>query len=196
MKIVLALASYLLGSLPTGYLLMRMTDRRDIRELGSQSTGATNVLRVMGLRFAFPVLVVDVLKGFAPAFLAMRLFRSPALAVLCAFLATAGHCFPFAIGFRGGKGMATSMGAYAALAFRPFLACLAVFVLVVAVSRFVSLGSILGSLAFPPFVLLTRGPRVLFFGSLAIAALVVLRHKDNIGRLWAGTERRLGARAS
>jgi glycerol-3-phosphate acyltransferase PlsY len=196
MMILLAAASYLLGSLPTGYMLMRATDRKDIRQFGSQSTGATNVLRVKGLRFALPVMIVDVLKGFLPAFAALRLFHAPGLAVVCGFLATAGHCFPFAIGFKGGKGMATSMGAYAALAFRPFLFSLAVFVLVVAVGRYVSLGSILGSLSFPFLVLLFRGPRVLFFGSLAIAALVIFRHKDNIRRLLSGTERRLGAKAA
>jgi glycerol-3-phosphate acyltransferase PlsY len=195
-KILFALASYLLGSLPTGYLLIRMADRRDIRQLGSQSMGATNVLRVKGLKFALPVMIVDVLKGFVPALLALRLFHDPTLAVVSGFLAVVGHCFPFSIGFRGGKGMATSMGAYAALAPPAFAASLALFILVTAAGRFVSLGTIAGSLSFPVLVLLIQGPNGLVIGSLAISALIIFRHKDNIKRLLAGTERKLGEKAS
>jgi glycerol-3-phosphate acyltransferase PlsY len=192
MKVLFALASYLLGSVPTGYLLIKIADRRDIRRFGSRSTGATNVLRVGGLKFALPVMIVDVLKGFIPAFLALKLFHDPALAIVSGFLATVGHCFPFSIGFKGGKGMATSMGAYAALAPLAFLASLAVFALVAAAGRFVSLGSILGSLSFPVFALLFHQSSKLVFGSLTISALIVFRHKDNIKRLIAGTERKLG----
>jgi glycerol-3-phosphate acyltransferase PlsY len=191
-KILFALAAYVLGSIPTGYLLLKIADRRDIRQLGSRSTGATNVLRLKGLKLALPVMIVDVLKGFVPAFLALRLFHDPRLAVASAFLSVLGHCFPFSIGFKGGKGMATSMGAYAALAPQAFAGSLAVFVVVTAVGRFVSLGTITGSLAFPLLVLFFRGAQELFFGSLAIAALIVFRHKDNVRRLLSGTERKLG----
>jgi glycerol-3-phosphate acyltransferase PlsY len=192
MKVLFAAASYLLGSVPTGYLLIRAADKKDIRQFGSQSTGATNVLRVKGLKYAIPVMVVDVLKGFLPAFLGLRLFQDPSLAVISGFLAALGHCFPFSIGFRGGKGMATSMGAFAALAVPPFLASLAIFVLTIAASRFVSLGSVLAVLSFPFFALLFHGPRMIFFWSLAISGLVVFKHKGNIRRLLAGTERKLG----
>jgi glycerol-3-phosphate acyltransferase PlsY len=196
MKVLFAVASYLVGSIPTGYLLVRAADRRDIRQLGSQSTGATNVLRVKGLRYAIPVMIVDVLKGFLPAFLGLRFFHDPFLAALAGFLAVLGHCFPFSIGFRGGKGVATSAGAFTALAFPPTLASLAVFILTIAVSRFVSLGSILAAVSFPFFVLLFRGPKTVFFWSLAIGALVIFKHKDNIRRLLGGTERRLGAKTA
>lgn len=192
MKILFALASYLLGSIPTGYLLVRAADRRDIRDFGSGATGATNVLRVKGLRFAIPVMVVDVFKGFLPAFLGLRLFHDPVLAALAGFLAVVGHCFPFAIGFRGGKGMATSMGVFAALAFPLALACLGVFALTAAVTRYVSLGSVLGALAFPALVLLSRGPAGIFPWGLAVAALVVFKHAGNIRRLLSGTERKIG----
>jgi glycerol-3-phosphate acyltransferase PlsY len=192
MKILFAVASYLLGSIPTGYLLVRATDRSDIRRSGSRSTGATNVLRVKGLRFAIPVVIADVAKGFLPVFLGIRIFHDPAPAALFGFLAAFGHCFPFSIGFKGGKGMATSMGAYAALALPSFFASLALFVLTVAATRFVSLGSILAAASFPFFVLLLHGPQSAFIWSLAIAALVLFKHKDNIGRLLGGTERKLG----
>jgi glycerol-3-phosphate acyltransferase PlsY len=195
-KVLFGLASYLVGSIPTGYLLIRAADRKDIRQIGSGNTGATNVLRVKGLKFAIPVMIVDVLKGFLPAFLALRLFHDPSLAALAGFLAAFGHCFPFSIGFRGGKGMATSIGAFAALAFSPLLASLAVFVLTIAASRFVSLGSILAALSYPLFVFFFHGPQAVYLWSLAISALVVFKHKVNIQRLLAGTERKLGEKAS
>jgi glycerol-3-phosphate acyltransferase PlsY len=196
MKVIFAAASYLLGSIPTGYLLVRSADRRDIRGLGSGSTGATNVLRVKGWKFALPVMAVDVLKGFLPAFLAIRIFGDYRLAAVSGFLAVLGHCFPFAIGFRGGKGVATSMGAFAGLSLLPFAASLGVFALVVAATRFVSLGSILAAVSFPFLFLLFRGPRQVFIWALPIAALVVLKHRENIGRLLRGRERKLGEKAT
>ncbi len=192
MKVLFLLTSYLLGSIPTGYLLVRATDRSDIRRFGSGATGATNVLRAKGLKLAIPVMLVDVLKGFLPAFLGLRLFHDPALAALAGFLAVVGHCFPFAIGFRGGKGMATSMGVFAALAFPMALLCLGVFILTIALTRYVSLGSMLGVLAFPVAALATRGPGSLFLWGSALAVLVVLKHAGNIRRLLQGVERRLG----
>jgi len=192
MKVLFALASYFLGSIPTGYLLVRAADRRDIRDFGSGATGATNVLRVKGLKFALPVMVVDVLKGFLPAFLGLRFFHDPSLAALAGLLAVAGHCFPFAIGFRGGKGMATSLGVFAALAFPLALASVGVFALTVAVTRYVSLGSILGVLAFPLFTLVTRGPGGIFPWGLALSALVIFKHAGNIRRLLSGGERKIG----
>jgi glycerol-3-phosphate acyltransferase PlsY len=196
MKIVFVVASYLLGSIPTGYLLVRMTGHKDVRELGSGSTGATNVLRVKGWKTALPVAVVDILKGFLPAFLAMKGFDEPAFAALCGLVAVVGHCFPISIGFRGGKGVATSLGAYAAIALMPCLASLGIFLIAVGLTRYVSLGSILGSLAFPALVLATGGSKGVFAVSLAIAALVVFRHRANIGRLVKGTEPRLAGRSS
>ncbi|OGD19190.1 MAG: acyl-phosphate glycerol 3-phosphate acyltransferase [Candidatus Aminicenantes bacterium RBG_13_64_14] len=192
MRIFIAAAAYLVGSIPTGYLLVRLTARKDIRQFGSRSMGATNVLRVKGWRAALPVAVIDVLKGFLPAFFALKYYGDPVFAAFCAFLSVVGHCFPFSIGFKGGKGVATSLGAYAAIAWVPLLACLGLFLMIVAVSRHVSLGSLVGSLAFPFLVLLTGGPKGVFAISLAITALVVFQHRGNIGRLVKGTERKLG----
>ena len=192
MRILIAFASYLVGSIPTGYLLVRLTARKDIRQFGSRSMGATNVLRVKGWRAALPVAAIDILKGFLPAFFALKYSGDPVFAAFCAFLSVVGHCFPFSIGFKGGKGVATSLGAYAAIAWIPLLACLGLFLMVVAVSRRVSLGSLVGSFAFPFLVLLTRGPKGVFAVSLAIAALIVFQHRGNIARLVKGTERKLG----
>ncbi len=192
MRIFIAVAAYFVGSIPTGYLLVRLTARKDIRQLGSLSMGATNVLRVKGWRTALPVAAIDVLKGFLPAFFALKYSGDPVFAAFCAFLSVVGHCFPFSIGFTGGKGVATSLGAYAAIDALPLLACLGLFLIIVAVSRHVSLGSLVGSLAFPFLVLLMGGPRGVFFISFAIAALVVFQHRGNIGRLVKGTEPKLG----
>ena len=196
MKALIVLASYLLGSVPTGYLMVRWTGRKDVRDFGSRSTGATNVLRVGGWKTALPVAVFDVLKGFLPVVLAVKIFDDPLLAAICGFAAVVGHCFPFAIGFRGGKGVATSLGAFAAIAWAPCLASLGLFLVIVALTRYVSLGSILGSLAFPAVFLVAGGRKDVAIVAAALALLIVLRHRANIGRLAEGTERKLGERAS
>lgn len=194
MKILFAAASYLLGSIPTGYLLVRLTGHKDVRDLGSGSTGATNVLRVKGWKTALPVAAFDILKGFLPAFLALEWFASPFFAALCGLLAVIGHCYPFSIGFRGGKGVATSLGAYAAIAPWPCLASLGVFLVAVGLTGYVSIGSILGAIAFPVIVLATGGPWPVAAASLAITAVILLRHSGNIVRVINGTERKLGER--
>jgi glycerol-3-phosphate acyltransferase PlsY len=196
MKIVVALLSYLVGSIPTGYLLVRLAGKKDVRRFGSGSTGATNVLRVGGWKTALPVAVVDILKGTLPVVLAGRWFDDPVFAALCGFLAVVGHCFPFAIGFRGGKGVATSLGAYAAISWAPVLGGLGLFLIVVGLTRFVSLGSILASLAIPVIFYLSGGPRAVAGIAMAIAVLVVVRHSGNIRRLVRGTERRLGEKTA
>ena len=196
MRVIIAVLSYLVGSIPTGYLLVRWTGRKDVRQFGSRSMGATNVLRVKGFKIALLVAVIDVLKGFLPAFLALRFTGDPVFAALCAFLSVVGHCFPFSIGFRGGKGMATSLGAYAAIAWQPCAVGVVVFGLVAGLTRLVSLGSILGSLAVPVSVLAFGGPMGVVAWSLAISALVVFQHRGNIRRLLKGKERKLGVRSS
>lgn len=196
MKILFAVASYLLGSIPTGYLLARWSGTKDVREFGSGSTGATNILRVKGWKVALPVAVFDILKGFLPVFLASRSFDDPVFSAFCGLLAVVGHCFPFSIGFRGGKGVATSLGAFAAIAWAPCLAGAGLFLIVVGLTRYVSLGSILGALAFPLVLLAAGGSAAVAGVALAIALLVVIRHRGNIGRLIHGAERKLGERAA
>jgi glycerol-3-phosphate acyltransferase PlsY len=195
MKIIVAVASYLVGSIPTGYLLVRIFGKEDVRAFGSGSTGATNVLRVKGWKAALPVAVFDILKGFLPVALAAKWFADPVFAALCGLLAVVGHCYPFSIGFRGGKGVATALGAFAAIAWAASLSAAGLFLIVVGITRFVSLGSILGSLAFPAVVFASGRPAGVAVVALAISALIVFRHKGNIGRLLRGTERKLGEKA-
>lgn len=192
-RMAFAAASYLLGSFPTGYLAVMAGSRRDIRSLGSGATGATNVLRVGGWKPALFVALVDILKGALPAVLAMRLFGEPGFAAQAASLAVLGHCFPITLGFRGGKGVATAAGAMAALAPWPAVASLAVFAVTIAVTRFVSLGSLLAAAAFPAFARLLGAPPETSAWSLAVVLIIVLRHVGNIRRLIQGHEPKLGA---
>jgi len=195
-KVLFAVLAYLVGAIPTGYLLFKLSEEKDIREFGSRNTGATNVMRLKGWKYAVPVVVFDVLKGFLPAFLAVKLFRDPRLALMASFLAVLGHCFPVYIRFRGGKGVAATIGAFAAVAFRPFLLSAGVFVLIVVLSRYISLGSIMATLSFPVWVVLFHGKPMMAVWGIAIASLVILKHSGNIRRLLKGRERRFGERIS
>ncbi len=192
MKILFLVLAYLFGSIPTGFLFFRMSEKKDIRGFGSQSTGATNVLRLKGWRYAIPVAALDVLKAVLPVWLALALFDDRRIALAAAFLVVLGHCFPIFIKFRGGKGVATAMGSYLVLAPLLFLLSLAAFVGVIAASRFVSLGSLSASLLFPILAFLLKGDKELALLGLALFAVIGLRHAGNIKRLLQGQERRFG----
>jgi glycerol-3-phosphate acyltransferase PlsY len=192
MKILFAAVAYFIGAFPSGYLFFRASEKKDIRSLGSGATGATNVLRLKGWKYALPVAFIDLLKGFLPAFLALKIFRDPGLAAVCASLAVLGHCFPVYIGFRGGKGVATAAGAMFAVALKPTLLSLIIFILTVALTGFVSLASILAALSFPFFMLLFKMPASLILLSLPILLIILIRHAENIKRLIGGQERKFG----
>jgi glycerol-3-phosphate acyltransferase PlsY len=192
MKILFAVASYLFGAFPTGYILYYLSEKKDIRGFGSQSMGATNVLRLKGWFFAIPVIIVDILKGFLPVFFALKLFPDKRFALLCRFLAVLGHCFPIYIKFKGGKGVATSVGMYSSLAFTPLLVGIAVFVIVIALTRYVSLGSILAMLSMPISIYFIQGNLDIAILGIAIFLLIVIKHGGNIRRLVDGKERKFG----
>ncbi len=194
MKIIFAICSYLLGAISFGYILFRIREKKDIRDFGSKSIGATNMLRLKGWSYAIPVGLIDILKGFLPVFLALKIFPDRSFALLCGFLAVLGHCFPVYLKFKGGKGVATTVGVYAVLAFKPLLLSLVLFLIIIAISRYVSLGSILSALSYPFFVFLFQEEMEIIVLSLAVFALIALRHKGNIERLIKGKERKLGER--
>jgi glycerol-3-phosphate acyltransferase PlsY len=191
MKILFAALSYLLGAFPTGYIMYYLSEKKDIREFGSRSIGATNMLRLKGWRLAIPVIFVDILKGFLPVFLALKLFDTK-LALLCGFLAVLGHCFPITLKFKGGKGVATSVGVYLAVALEPLLVGLAVFIIIVALTRYVSLGSMMAMMSLPVSIYFIQENRDAVILGVAILLLIVLKHSGNIRRLVQGTERKLG----
>lgn len=192
MKILFALFSYLFGSFPTGYILYYLSEKKDIRGYGSQSIGATNMFRLKGWIFAIPVIFVDILKGFLPVFLALKLFPDKRFALLCGFLAVLGHCFPLFIKLKGGKGVATSVGVYLVLAFKPLLIGIVVFLIIIALTRYVSLGSIMAMLSLPLSIYFVQGNQEAAILSIAIFLLIVIRHGGNIRRLVDGNERKLG----
>jgi glycerol-3-phosphate acyltransferase PlsY len=206
--LIVAAASYLLGSIPFGYLLVRIFRGEDVRQSGSGNIGATNVSRkspVLGLL----TLLLDALKGTCAIFLADKIFERawpgsvdvslyPLLSVV-ALGAILGHMFPVWLRFHGGKGVATSVGAFALLVPRATLGAFAIFVVVALVSRYVSLASIAAAASLPIFSwfsLRNTNPQnlVAMFPLTIASTLVIAKHHQNIRRLLAGTESRFGAR--
>jgi acyl phosphate:glycerol-3-phosphate acyltransferase len=202
-SLVIAAVSYLLGSIPTGYLLVRLFRHQDIRSVGSGNIGATNVLRSSGKGLGAATFLLDMLKGSFAVWLggvlgallvpAAPLRSAQALAALCAVL---GHMFPVWLRFRGGKGVATGFGVFLVAAPWAALAAISVFAIVLFLSRYVSLASVIGAACFPVFAwFMVMGPRppVFFAVQCAVALLIILKHHQNIRRLFAGTESRFGA---
>lgn len=196
MIVTFACCSYLLGSIPFGYLFFRLKNKGDIRDYGSRSIGATNVLRTTGWRLALPVAILDIFKGFLPVFLGLKIFDDSRWALLFGFCAIVGHCFPIFIRFKGGKGVATTAGVYAAVAVVPLLLMLAVFIIVIAITRYVSLGSLLGVFSFPLFAYFFLGEPEIFILSGAAFLIIAFKHKENIQRLLKGNERKFGEKAA
>ena len=197
-----ALLAYLFGSLPTGFLVARAKGV-DIRTVGSKNMGATNVFRVLGKGPGILVLLVDALKGALAVLLLPRLLAGltgpePAvvwLPLIAALGAVLGHNYTCWLGFKGGKGIATSAGVLAALVPWAFLVTLAVWLLVFAAGRYVSLASVVAAAALPVATVLTttKGQRVPLTGlTLALALLAIWKHKPNLERLVKGTEHRFG----
>ncbi len=192
--------SYLLGSIPFGYLLVRVFRKEDIRATGSGNIGATNVARSGAKGLGVLTLVLDLAKGLAAVLFAARmapgtLGRPSDLAVLAAVAAVVGHIFPVWLRFRGGKGVATALGVFLGLVPAVVLAALGVFALVLLLTRIVSLASVLAAATLPVFAMLLSPDRspVYLGGVLAVALLVIAKHHTNIGRLLGGREGRFGS---
>lgn len=184
---VLIVFAYLLGSVPTGYLVASLAGL-DIRRAGSGNVGATNVARVVGKKQGLITLLGDVAKGFLPVFISRYLGFNPAATSLAAAAAFVGHLYPVFLRFQGGKGVATALGGFLALAPLGSLALLLVFVVVVLASRIVSLASMVTAGLAPALLWLFSYPAPVRWLALFIALAIVLRHRENIQRLRAGTE--------
>ena len=197
MEWLLVPAAYLLGSVQPGLLLVRLVMRRDVREVGSGKTGMTNVMRAAGKKAAAVVFVLDVAKGVLPVLVAASVSDDAWLEAATASVVVVGHVFPVFAGFRGGRGVATGVGAASALLPWAGIGGI-VFVPVVLLTRYVSLGSILGVAAvFAGFVVAMVSydlPTPHFVFALIIGPLIIGMHRDNIVRLLRGTERRIGQR--
>jgi glycerol-3-phosphate acyltransferase PlsY len=182
---------FLLGSIPFPYLFTR---RRgiDLRSVGSGNVGATNVLRVSSPVTAVAVLALDATKGSLAVWIADALTRQNTLAVLAGLAAVLGHVYPPWLGFRGGKGVATTAGAFAVLAPAATAVAAVVFVAIIGLSRYVSLGSLGAMAALPPLTVWFGASAAVWLGASLAAVLVAFHHRANVRRLWLGTERRLG----
>jgi glycerol-3-phosphate acyltransferase PlsY len=206
--IVIAAAAYLLGSIPTGYLLVRIFRHQDIRSVGSGNIGATNVLRSGGKGLGAATFFLDMLKGCSAVWLggflgALLLPPTPlrTAQALAALIAVLGHMYPVWLRFKGGKGVATGFGVFLVSAPWAALAAISVFFIVLFLSRYVSLASILGAGSFPAFAWYFNrtqtGPHATTFFiavQFAVALLIIVKHHQNIRRLFAGTESRFGAK--
>ena len=200
-----AVLSYLLGSIPFGYILVRVFRGQDVRQIGSGNIGATNVARSSGA-LGMATLLLDAAKGTAAFCVGDQIFRLTTLGYvdfrfypmvcLAALSAIVGHMFPVWLKFRGGKGVATTLGAFAPLIPKPILGAIIIFLLVTLVSRYVSLGSILSAASLPLFAWLSfrnyfEDPFQRMLPIAIAAVLIILRHHQNIGRLLTHSEPRL-----
>jgi glycerol-3-phosphate acyltransferase PlsY len=194
-EIVLILLGYLLGSVPVGFLL-GLRSGIDVRETGSGNVGATNVARVVGKRQGILTLIADTAKGFLPVILAIQLGASLAATVLVGAAAFIGHLYPIFLKFKGGKGVATALGVFLALAPLVTLVLVALFAVTVLTSRIVSLSSLIAAVAAPIIFWLFSYPPVVVGMAAFIALAIIWRHQSNIRRMMNGSEPRFGSASS
>lgn len=190
-------AAYLMGSIPTGYLAVKIIARQDIRKLGSGNIGATNVKRVLGMKWFIIVLVLDALKGYLPVSFMVDRYGTgngqltSVIPVLTAVAAILGHTFTIFLKFKGGKGVATALGVFLALAPISIFSVFLVFIAILLMYGYISLGSIVAAVLLPCFIFIygeTGFFNIILVFALAGAAFIVYKHKDNIKRLMEGTE--------
>jgi len=186
---------YLIGSIPFSFIFSRFLGGVDIRSKGTGNVGATNVFRTLGIKIALLSLLGDLMKGAVAAWLGLSL-GGIELAALSTVAVVAGHCWPVFLGFRGGKGVSTSAGAILVLMPPIGLVLLTIFATVIYVSRFVSLGSVCAAVLLPLLALIMHQPWQYFFMCLALAAMVLFRHRTNIERLRQGNERKFNEKVS
>ena len=192
MTIVLFVISYLIGSISFSYLLTKVLRNEDIRNHGSGNAGATNTLRVLGKKPAIAVLLLDCFKGILVVLVALWFTDSSFIAVLCGLIAVIGHNYPVFYGFKGGKGVATAIGVFAAIAFLPSLIAGVIAIITIWISRFVSLGSIV-FLILTPFFMLYQFNLSLeaVLASFVLSIVSIWKHRGNIARIWSGNESKI-----
>jgi glycerol-3-phosphate acyltransferase PlsY len=188
--VLLILFAYLIGSIPIGVLLARLRGK-DPRKVGSGNIGATNVMRSAGKVLGITTLVGDVLKGFVPTLIAIRLGVPDLLIALVGLAVFSGHLFPVFLKFKGGKGVATGAGVFLAINYPIILISFIIFVIVFLIWKYVSLGSLVGTAIIPLFFTLLKTPLEYILLSLLLTCCVFVKHKDNIKRLLAGTENKV-----
>jgi len=190
-RIIIPIVAYLLGSIPVGYLIVRGKGAGDIRQTGSGGTGATNVSRRAGKAAGVLTLLLDAAKGCVAVVIANAVSGDDWVIAAASIAALVGHIFPVWLGFRGGKGVATGVGIFLVLAPIPLLCAGVVFVVIVLLTRYVSLGSITAAILIPVLVWVQSDSQPLLTAAVVGSALIVFAHRGNIQRLAAGTESRI-----
>jgi len=203
-KILITIIAYLFGSIPTAYLLFKIKKGDDIRKYGSGNVGGTNVIRTLGTGWGLFIIIVDMLKGFLPILAVYLIYPDDFVLLAVVLLAVAlGHVFPVFIKFRGGKAIATTFGAIAGISSLPFITeptwlrilpmflALGVWILVFAITRIVSLGSLIAAVAVPVCFYFTRYPLAIIIAGIFCAILIFITHRENIKRLVRGKEKRI-----
>ena len=193
--LLLLAIGYLFGAIPSGYIAGRWLKGIDLRNCGSGSTGATNVLRNVGKGPALAVFLIDVGKGALAVLLAKSVGLNDWIQVLAGLAALAGHIWPVWLGWNGGKAVATGFGMFLGLAWPVGLACFGLFMAMISIFRIVSLSSVVAAIGLPLLILLSGGSSAYLVVSLVASLMVLWRHRSNIKRLIAGSEPKIGQKA-
>jgi glycerol-3-phosphate acyltransferase PlsY len=192
--LLLIVASYFIGAIPSGVVLARAFSGKDIRQEGSGNIGATNVTRVLGKKLGALTLAGDLLKGFLPVCIGSYLVSSLNVVCLMGCAAFMGHLFPVYLKFKGGKGVATALGVFLYLSPIVILIEIIIFVFVVGIWKYVSLGSLIAAASMPLLLVIIGSPKPVVLLSMAFALLIFIKHKANIQRLLNGTENKFGTK--
>jgi len=188
------LGAYLIGSIPFALILARRWGTVDLRRIGSGNLGAANVMRASGVTAGVLVAILDITKGACSVMLAARMSQNPAAPAAAGVAAIVGHIYPVWMRFRGGKGVATACGAFSVLTPLAIPPALAIFLITVTLTKYISLGSMLATIALPPLAYAMGSPAPAVLAASVAAGMIIFRHRSNLARLRTGTERRLGAR--
>jgi glycerol-3-phosphate acyltransferase PlsY len=184
----------LIGSIPFALLLARRWGAIDLRRAGSGNLGAANVMRTSGITAGILVAILDITKGAASVMLAARLSGNAAAPAAAGLAAIVGHIYPIWLKFRGGKGVATACGVFSVLTPLAIPPALAIFLITVTLTKYISLASLLATIALPPLAYVLGSEAAAVIAACLAATIIVFRHRSNVSRLRTGTERRLGAR--
>jgi glycerol-3-phosphate acyltransferase PlsY len=190
----LILTAYLIGSIPFALLLARRWGAIDLRRVGSGNLGAANVMRASGITAGILVAILDITKGAASVMLAARFSGNAAAPAAAGLAAIVGHIYPIWLKFRGGKGVATACGVFSVLTPLALPPALAIFLITVTLTKYISLASLLATIALPPLAYVLGSEAAAVIAACLAATIIVFRHRSNVSRLRTGTERRLGAR--
>ena len=189
--VLLVLAAYLIGSIPFGLIFGKAIWKKDLRQFGSHNIGATNAWRVLGKKAGLFIFIMDFIKGQLGVLLGAYLFALPGAMVVGGLFAILGHMFPIFLGFRGGKGVATSLGVLAALMPKITAIVFIVWLVIVLITRYVSLGSVVAAVLTPILAAVFKEPIIYFLFTLVAAVFIIFRQRENIKRLKAGNENKV-----